>query len=61
MASRFSRLSKLGALTTRVSSSYLGQAVTGFFQDEGSRKESLDRLHLENAERIVRVIADDLK
>ncbi len=54
MASRFSRLSKLGALTTRVSSSYLGQAVTGFFQDEGSRKESLDRLHLENAERIVR-------
>ena len=54
MASKLSRLSKLGALTTRVSSSYLGQAVVGMFQSEANRKEGLDRLHLENAERIVR-------
>jgi predicted unusual protein kinase regulating ubiquinone biosynthesis (AarF/ABC1/UbiB family) len=49
----FSRLSRLGALTTRVGSSYLGQTVSGLFKDQEGRKAALDRLHLENAERIV--------
>jgi predicted unusual protein kinase regulating ubiquinone biosynthesis (AarF/ABC1/UbiB family) len=53
MASKLSRLAQLGALTTRVSSSYLGQKVTGMFQGEDARKASLDRAHQENAERIV--------
>jgi predicted unusual protein kinase regulating ubiquinone biosynthesis (AarF/ABC1/UbiB family) len=54
MSTRFSRLSKLGALTTRVSTSYLGHAVAGLFQDEQARKDSTDKLHRENAERIVK-------
>jgi predicted unusual protein kinase regulating ubiquinone biosynthesis (AarF/ABC1/UbiB family) len=51
--SKFGRLGRLGSLTTRVSSSYLGQTVAGLFQGEQARKESMDRLHLQNAERIV--------
>lgn len=54
MSTKFSRLSKLGALTTKVSTSYLGQAVAGLFQDDDTRKERLDKIHLENAERIVK-------
>lgn len=53
MASKLSRLAQLGALTTRVSSSYLGQKVTGMFQGEDARKASLDKAHQDNAERIV--------
>lgn len=52
MASKLSRMAQLGALTTRVSSSYLGQKVAGMFQGEEARKASLDRTHHENAERI---------
>ena len=52
MASKLSRLSRLGSLTTRVGSSYLGQKVAGLFQDEDARRAGLDRVHLENAERI---------
>ncbi|MES2639665.1 MAG: AarF/ABC1/UbiB kinase family protein [Myxococcota bacterium] len=53
MASKFSRMAQLGALTTRVSSSYLGNKVAGIFQGEEARKAGLDRTHQENAERIV--------
>ena len=52
MASKLSRMAQLGALTTRVSSSYLGQKVAGIFQGEEERKASLQRAHHENAERI---------
>lgn len=54
MSEKLSRLSRLGALTTRVSGSYLGQAITGLFQDEEARKKGMERTHLSNAERIVR-------
>lgn len=54
MSEKLSRLSRLGALTTRVSGSYLGQAISGLFQDEEARKRSLEQTHLANAERIVR-------
>ncbi|MDP2304539.1 MAG: AarF/ABC1/UbiB kinase family protein [Pseudomonadota bacterium] len=53
MASKLSRMAQLGALTTRVSSSYLGNKVAGIFQGEETRKASLDRTHQQNAERIV--------
>ncbi len=53
MASKLSRLAQLGTLSTKVSGSYLGQRITGLFQDEEARKKSLDRTHVENAERIV--------
>ncbi len=53
MASKMSRLGRLGALTTRVTSSYLGQAVAGAFQSEAAREAAVARLHLDNAERIV--------
>lgn len=52
MASPLGRLAKLGGLTTRVGSSYLGQRVAGLFQDEATRKAALDRLHVDNAEQI---------
>jgi predicted unusual protein kinase regulating ubiquinone biosynthesis (AarF/ABC1/UbiB family) len=52
MGSKWERLGKLGALTTRVGGSYVGQAVTGLFQGEAARGESLRRVHLENAARI---------
>ncbi len=53
MSSKFSRLGRLGALTTRVTGSYLGQAVGGIFQDEEARQRALQRLHLDNARDIV--------
>jgi len=50
--SKMKRLMKIGGLTSRVSSSYLGQRVVGAFQNEDTRKKGLRRLHLENAERM---------
>ena len=51
--SKLSRLARLGGLSSRVSSSYLGQRIKGAFQDEETRKKALNRLHVENAERVV--------
>jgi predicted unusual protein kinase regulating ubiquinone biosynthesis (AarF/ABC1/UbiB family) len=51
--STFSRLAKLGTLTTKVGASYLSQRVAGVFQDEESRKAAMERIHATNAERIV--------
>lgn len=53
MASKLSRLAQLGALSTRVSTSYLGQRVAGIFQGDDARRASLERTHNDNAERIV--------
>lgn len=52
MASKLSRMAQLGALTTRVSTAYLGQKMAGMFQGEEARRASLDRTHHENAARI---------
>lgn len=52
-SSRWSRLAKLGGLTTRVTSSYLGQRVREVFQDKEVAEELKERLHLDNAERVV--------
>ncbi len=51
--SKMSRLARLGTLTSRVSGSYLGQRITGAFQGEEQRAESLRQVHLKNAERVV--------
>ena len=53
MASKFSRLARLGTLSTQVTGSYLGQRLSGIFQSEDARKKSLDETHVQNAERIV--------
>jgi predicted unusual protein kinase regulating ubiquinone biosynthesis (AarF/ABC1/UbiB family) len=53
MANRFSRLASIGSTAVGVGANYLGQRVTGLFQDEATRKEGLARAHRENAERIV--------
>ena len=47
--SRWGRMVKLGGLTSRVSSSYLGQRISGVFQGEKDRESSLNNLHLKNA------------
>ncbi len=50
---RLGRVVRLGGLTSRVSSSYLGQRIAGAFQDPERRERALRRLHLQNAERMV--------
>jgi predicted unusual protein kinase regulating ubiquinone biosynthesis (AarF/ABC1/UbiB family) len=51
--SKFSRLARLGGLSSRVSGSYMGQRVKGIFQDPEQRTAALNKLHLANAERVV--------
>ena len=50
--SRLKRLAVLGGLTSKVSSSYLGQRIKGVFQSDEEQAESLERLHIENATRV---------
>ena len=50
------RLAALGGLTSRVTSSYVGQRLAGAFQGGEARKDALDRLHLRNAERVVETV-----
>ncbi|MCO4746155.1 MAG: AarF/ABC1/UbiB kinase family protein [Proteobacteria bacterium] len=51
--SRFSRLARLGSLTGRVGSSYVGQKVKDVFLDGDARQRAMERLHLDNAKEIV--------
>lgn len=50
------RLASLSGLTSRVTSSYVGQRLAGAFQDAEARQQTLDRLHVRNAERIVETV-----
>lgn len=50
------RLASLSGLTSRVTSSYVGQRLVGAFQDADLRQQALDRLHVRNAERIVETV-----
>ena len=50
--SKVGRIARLGTLTSKVSGSYFGQSIRGNFQGEESRKESVRRTHLANAERL---------
>jgi predicted unusual protein kinase regulating ubiquinone biosynthesis (AarF/ABC1/UbiB family) len=51
--SKLGRMARLGGLSSRVGSSYLGQQVKSVFQSEEVRERALNRLHLKNAERVV--------
>ncbi|MCB9794867.1 MAG: AarF/ABC1/UbiB kinase family protein [Alphaproteobacteria bacterium] len=50
---RLSRVARLGGLTSRVGSSYLGQRVASVFQDEDKRRRAMERLHIDNAKKVV--------
>ena len=50
--SRWSRVARLGGLTTRVTASYVGNRIAGAFKDEEGRKEARKKAHIQNAERI---------
>jgi predicted unusual protein kinase regulating ubiquinone biosynthesis (AarF/ABC1/UbiB family) len=54
--SRISRLARLGGLTGRISSSYIGERVRDAFRGRDQRKEALDRLHVDNAELVVETL-----
>lgn len=54
--SRFSRLAKLGGLTSRVTGSYLGNKVKDAFRDAEMRKKARERLHIDNAREIVETV-----
>ncbi|TNE91184.1 MAG: AarF/ABC1/UbiB kinase family protein [Deltaproteobacteria bacterium] len=51
--SRLGRLARLGGLTGRVGTSYVGQKVKEVFLDGESRDKARQRLHLDNAREIV--------
>ncbi|MCB9684611.1 MAG: AarF/ABC1/UbiB kinase family protein [Alphaproteobacteria bacterium] len=55
--SRWKRIATLGGLTSKVSASYLGNKVREAFLDEEGRKESLARLHVENAEQVAETLS----
>ncbi len=50
------RLASLSGLTSRVTSSYVGQRLVGAFQDAEARQQTMERLHVRNAERIVETV-----
>ena len=53
---KISRLARLGALTYRVSSCYIGQRIKSSFSSEEDNVRELKALHVENAQRIVGVM-----
>lgn len=53
---KLSRLARLGGLASRVGSSYVGERLKAVVRDSDARKRAMDRLHLDNAERIVNTV-----
>ncbi len=53
---RIGRLARLGGLTGRISSSYVGERVRDLFRDPDERVEAQRRLHVDNAERVVETL-----
>ena len=53
MPKKISRLAKLSGLTSKVSSTYIAQRIKGVFQSEERNEEEVQRLNIENADRIV--------
>ncbi len=51
--SRFSRLAKLGSLTSKVTGSYIGNKVRDAFRNEEMRKKAREKLQIDNAREIV--------
>ncbi len=50
------RLARLGGLASRVSSSYVGDKIKSVVRDPEARRRALDRLNLDNAERVVATV-----
>lgn len=50
---KLSRLARLGSLTGRITSSYVGQKLRGVLTDEDARNRAMQKLHLENARHVV--------
>lgn len=55
---KIGRLAKLGALSSKVSGSYLSQKIRSSLQSKEVEERDLQNTHLENAERIVDVMVD---
>ena len=55
---KISRLAKLGALSSKISGSYLSQKIRSSLQSKDVEEQELHNTHLENAERIVDVMVD---
>ncbi|MEZ4320449.1 MAG: AarF/ABC1/UbiB kinase family protein [Myxococcota bacterium] len=51
--SRLSRLAKLGGLTSKVTTSFIGNKVRDAFRDEDMRKKAREKLQIDNAREIV--------
>lgn len=54
---RLGRLARLGGLTSRVGSSYLGQQVRAVFADDEGRADALRQAHIDNARRVAATMA----
>ncbi len=54
--SRFGRLARLGGLTTKVTSGWIGQRVRSAFADEEGRRKLEERFHLESAAQMVETL-----
>ena len=53
---KLSRIARLGGLASRVGSSYMGNKLKSVVQSSETRKRAMERLHLDNAERIVATV-----
>ncbi len=53
---KLSRIARLGGLASRVGSSYVGNKLKSVVQNSETRKRAMERLHLDNAERIVATV-----
>lgn len=54
--SRLGRLARLGGLTGKISSSYLGERVRDLFRDDEEQQEARQRLHIDSAERVAEAL-----
>jgi predicted unusual protein kinase regulating ubiquinone biosynthesis (AarF/ABC1/UbiB family) len=54
---RFERLAKLGGLTTRVTSSYVGAKLKEAFVPEALREKAREKLHVDNAREVVATVS----
>ena len=53
---KLARLARLGGLASRVSTSYVGTKIKSVVKDPEARRRAMDRLNLDNAERIVQTV-----
>ncbi len=53
---KLSRIARLGGLASRIGSSYVGNRLKSVVQNSDTRKRAMERLHLDNAERIVATV-----